>query len=119
MEKHLNVIAILWIVFGALGLLFGLIVFGILFGLSFLPELETGGIIALRGVAAGVAFFFTVLALPQIIGGIGLMKKHEWARILVLVMSFFSLINFPLGTALAIYSFVILINEETVQLFRA
>lgn len=30
---------------------------------------------------------------------------------------FFHLMSFPLGTALGVYSFVILLNEETVKLF--
>jgi hypothetical protein len=45
------------------------------------------------------------------------MKKHEWARILILVVSFFHLLSFPFGTALAVYSFVILLKDETVKLF--
>jgi len=37
---------------------------------------------------------------------------------LTLIVAFLSILNFPLGTALAIYSFVILIKEETIQLFK-
>ena len=45
------------------------------------------------------------------------MRRQEWGRILVLVVSFFHLMSFPLGTALGVYSFVILLKEETVKLF--
>jgi hypothetical protein len=117
MEKHVNLISILWIIYGAIGFFFGLAVAVILFGLSFIPhnwEIAPG---IVRLIAWGIGSFFLLLALPQIIGGIGLMKKREWARILILIVSFFHLLSFPLGTALAVYSFVILLKDETVKLF--
>ena len=117
MERHVNLISILWIIYGAIGLFFGLVVAVILFGLSFIPhnwEIAPG---IVRLIAWGIGCFFLLLALPEIIGGIGLMKKREWARILVLIVSFFHLLSFPLGTALAVYSFVILLKDETVKLF--
>ncbi len=117
MERHVNLISLLWIIYGAVGFFFGFAVAVILFGISFIPhnwEMAPG---ILRLIAWGIGCFFLVLALPQIIGGIGLMKKKEWARILILVVSFFHLLSFPLGTALGVYSFVILLKEETITLF--
>lgn len=117
MEKHVNLISLLWIIYGAVGLFFGFAVAAVLFGISFIPpnwEIAPG---ILRLIAWGIGSFFLLLALPQIIGGIGLMKKREWARILILVVSFFHLLSFPLGTALAVYSFVILLKEETIKIF--
>jgi hypothetical protein len=72
----------------------------------------------LRIAAWVVSLFFMAFALPELIGGIALWKRQEWGRVLVLVISFFNLINFPLGTALGIYSIIILLKEETVKLFR-
>ncbi len=74
--------------------------------------------VILRSIGVGVAIFLLILSIPKIIAGIGLMKKQEWRRILTLIVAFLSVLNFPLGTALAIYSFVILIKEETIQLFK-
>jgi hypothetical protein len=119
MEKHVNLIGILWIALGALTLFGGFIAFFVLFGISFIPEMGYEAPVILRTVGIGVAIFLFILSVPKIIAGIGLMKKKEWGRILTLIVAFLSLINFPLGTALAIYSFVILIKDETVQLFRA
>ena len=56
---------------------------------------------------------------PKIIGGFYLLKRKEWSRILILVLSFLSLLNFPLGTALGVYSLVILLNQDTIRLFDA
>ena len=85
MEKHVNIIAILWIALGAMSFFGGFMAFGILLGISFIPDIGVEAPIILR----------------------------------TLIVSFFSLLNFPLGTALGIYSFVILIKEETTQLFKS
>jgi len=51
-------------------------------------------------------------------GGIGLLKGKGWGRICVLFVSFLSLMSVPFGTALGIYSIVILFNKETAALFQ-
>ena len=59
-----------------------------------------------------------LISAPGIIGGLGLMKKQSWARILVLVLGVINLINIPFGTALGIYTIWTLTNKETEKLFR-
>lgn len=117
MENHIKIIGILWIISGALGLTFALIVSGILFGISYIPDIGYEAEVILRSVGAGVSIFLVILSVPEIIGGVWLMKKREWARILVLLFAFLNLLNFPLGTALGIYSIVILFKPETIKLF--
>jgi hypothetical protein len=118
MEKHVNLLGILWIALGILTFFGGFMAFLILFGVSFIPDMGYEAPVILRTVGAGVAIFLFILAIPKIIAGIGLMKKKEWGRILTLIVAFLSILSFPLGTALAIYSFVILVKDETIQLFR-
>lgn len=118
MDRHVQLISILWIVYGILGLLFAFFVFLLLFGISFIPDMGDIAPGVLRIVAWVSSLFFTAVSLPQVIGGIGLMKHREWGRILILVVAFFHLLAFPLGTALAVYSFVILLKEETARLFK-
>ena len=43
-----------------------------------------------------------------IIAGVGLLQRAPWARILALIMGFLSLISFPFGTALGIYTIWVL-----------
>ena len=118
MEKHIDVIGALWIVWGAIGVIFGLFILGILFGISFIPDMGYEAPVILRTVGLGVGMFFVVLSAPEVIAGIGLLKRQEWGRVLVLVEAFLNLIVLPFGTILGIYSIVILLNDETVQLFR-
>jgi hypothetical protein len=118
MDKHVQLIGILWIVYGIMGLLFAFFVFLVLFGVSFIPDMGNIAPGILRLIAWIASLFFLALAVPQIIAGMGLMKRKEWGRILTLIVSFFHLISFPLGTALGVYSFVILLKPETIRLFN-
>jgi hypothetical protein len=119
MDRHVQLISILWIVYGILGLVFAFFVFLLLFGISFIPNMGDIAPGILRIIAWVSSLFFTAISLPQVIGGIGLMKRKEWGRILILIVAFFHLLSFPLGTALAVYSFVILLKEETARLFKS
>lgn len=118
MDKHVQLIGILWIVYGIMGLLFAFFVFLVLFGVSFIPDMGNIAPGILRLIAWIASLFFLALAVPQIIAGMGLVKRKEWGRILTLIVSFFHLISFPLGTALGVYSFVILLKPETIRLFN-
>jgi len=118
MDKHIDIIAILWIVLGVLSFIGGIITFGILIGVSFIPDMGIEAPIILRTVGIIIGIIAAVLSIPKIIAGIGLMRRQEWGRILTLIISFLAILNFPLGTALAIYSFVILIKEESIQQFQ-
>lgn len=117
MDKHVDVISILWIVSGSLGILIAIFIFWLLWGITFIPNIGYEASYILRLIATWVSIFLAVFSAPEIIGGIGLLRRKEWGRILVLVVSFFNLVNFPLGTALGVYSFIILLKEETVRLF--
>jgi len=118
MNDHVKIIGILWIVFGALSLLGAAFLFTLLMGVSFIPEMETPAPEILRFIGFFIGAFLALLGLPKIIGGWGLLKGKEWGRILTLIVSFLSLLNIPLGTALGIYSIVILMDKRTVALFQ-
>lgn len=118
MEGNVKTLGILWIIYGALGALMGIFVFAFFFGLSFLPNDYEGPII-LRSLAIGGGGLITILSLPEIIAGYALLKFKEWGRILALAVAFLNLIWFPIGTALGIYTIIILLKDESIALFRA
>jgi hypothetical protein len=116
MEKHISLVAALHIGFGALGVLFAAIVFVAVVGgglLSGDPEAIT--ITSLVGTVVG-AFIF-IVSIPGVIGGIGLLKRKNWARILVLIISCLDLLNIPIGTALGIFSIWVLLHDDVAPLF--
>ena len=118
MEKHIKVLGVLFIAYHAVGLLIGFFVLSLLSGMGLAShDPEAAGVMVLMGVVAGTALL--VLSLPGIVAGIGLLKRKEWARILALIVGFFNLINIPLGTALGAYTFWVLLQDETVRIFRS
>jgi len=117
-EDHINILGWLYIGMSILGILAGLFVLVILVGVGFLVgDPEVIGILVFTGIL--VAALLVVLSVPGIIGGIGLLKKQPWARILVLVLGFLNLLNIPLGTLLGIYTIWVLMQEEAAEVFSS
>jgi predicted Ser/Thr protein kinase len=116
MEKHVTLVAVINIVFGTLRLLIGMIAFAAIWGGGRISQDPTA--MKITGiVATGVAIFFAVISVPELIGGIGLLKRRGWARILVLIISILNLLNIPIGTAIGIYTIWVLLKDETARLF--
>ncbi|MBN2311869.1 MAG: hypothetical protein JXR94_23015 [Candidatus Hydrogenedentes bacterium] len=126
METHVKILGIIYLALNALTLLALVVVAIILFGVGGFAALsqESGG------QEAEVAVVFTVLgailgcvcivsALPGIAAGIGLLKFRPWARILAIILGALNLLNIPIGTALGVYTLVILLKPEADELFRA
>ena len=116
MEKHITVLGVLYIAFSALGILAAIIVFTAVVGGGLISgDSEAMTITAIVGPT--IAFFLILVSAPGIIGGIGLLKRRDWARILVLILGFLNLINIPFGTVLGVYTIWALLKDETVQHF--
>lgn len=115
---HIRILGLLYMVLGVLGVFGGLVTFGVLLAAGVL----TGDGTALSALAIlGIVFggFLFVLSLPGIVGGLGLLKHPNWARILVVVLGLLQLGNVPLGTVLGVYTlWVLLINEPTANSFN-
>jgi hypothetical protein len=120
MQKHITIVGALHVAFAAWGIMWAIIVFVLLFGLTSSligADRTTVGILTTVGcLVPGMLF---ALALPAIIGGVGLLRLKPWARYLILVLSILDLLNVPIGTAVGIYSIWVLLNDETVKLFAA
>ena len=117
MESHLTAVGALTIGLSILGILIGAFIFILLAGIGFAVQEEDASIVLLA-VGTVIGFFLLILSIPGIIGGIGIFKRKEWARILVLVLSALQLINIPIGTAIGAYSIWVLVQKETILLFN-
>ena len=116
MEKHITLVAVINLVFGTLGVLAGLICLVAIAGGGLISRDPTAmRITAIVGPA--IAGFLFLTSVPGIIGGIGLLKRRGWARILVLIISIVRLFNIPIGTAIGIYTIWVLLKDETARLF--
>ena len=117
MEKHVNVVASLYIGLSIFGILFSLIV-GVILSLagSFIDDPVAQKILPV--IANVVIWVIILLSIPGIVAGIGLFKRKEWARILTLILSVIKLMNIPIGTAVGVYSIWVLVQDETTALFK-
>ncbi len=125
MAQHVKILGILHIVFGALGVFAAIVILMIFGGLSAfvgLSDHTPDGLPAVPILGAIGAFVFVlilVLSLPGLIIGIGLVQFRPWARMAGIILSALDLLSVPLGTALGVYGFWVLLNRETEQMFGA
>ena len=120
MRKHVTVIAALNIGMGAVLIVAALIVVLAMLG-SGLFTISTGNnspFWVLLGVALLVGFVLLLFAVPQVVAGVGLLKTKNWARYMAMVLAVIHLFNFPIGTAIGIYTILVLAQDETEGLFE-
>ena len=118
MEKHVTLVAALNIGFGILGLLIAMFVLiGMVLGNMFIDDYDVRKILPIIGTVA--VLFLLLTSIPEIIGGIGLLKRRPWARILILIVACMDLLWIPIGTIIGIYELWVLLQDETTQLFKS
>lgn len=131
MEKHITLVGILNIAYRSLMLLgaFFLFFLAAFFGdlISMLIDMDVIrpheipmpllNLVPL--VLVAIAGAMTIVSIAGIIGGVGVLKRKEWGRIVTLVVSFINLLRVPFGTALGIYSIYILLHGDVVKVFSA
>lgn len=111
--RHLHVLAILWIIFSILRLIPGLMM--LVFSHMHFPFMLMPIPAPMRAFLMPMLGFFGLLvsgvAIAGVIAGWGLMTHQSWARVLTIVLACISLIHFPLGTALGVYTLWVLIPD--------
>ena len=121
MQTHVKVVAILYIVLGALNLLaamlfgLGVGIAGMAIGMSNDPDAATA--LPIVGMAGGaIVVFLLILSIPPILVGWGLLKYRECARIAGIVIAALCIFHIPFGTVVGIYGLWTLLNSETARL---
>ena len=130
MEKHVTLVGILNIVYRSMAIIGALILFALAFGFGYLMEfvsrfdhnemheIPPGVLNIVPIILTFVGVLIMIFSITGIIGAVGVLKKKEWGRITLLIVSFFSLLSIPLGTILGVYSIWVLLNDETIRLFN-
>ncbi|HEV2646621.1 MAG TPA: hypothetical protein VGU46_09675 [Acidobacteriaceae bacterium] len=112
-QRHLQILGILWLVYGAYRGLTGIIGAAVLTGLSHgalqnwsaPPTFPYGtGAHWMAGLAAVVAAFTFFSTILSFLVGYALLNRKPWARTLAIVIGILQLIHIPFGTALGIYT---------------
>jgi hypothetical protein len=113
MDKHVKVVAWLWILNGLLSICMA--ISSLVFFTTGL--VDTGMEDSLLFSVGSVCFFLPGI-IAYILAGWGLLNYKNWARILAIILAVLNLILFPIGTAIGIYTLIIMFNKETEALFR-
>lgn len=117
MDRHVTLLGALHVALGALLLCAAAVTFVAVSGGGLISgDPEAMRITLLIGTLVGA--FLVLLALPGIVAGVGLLRRRPWARIVALVIGAIHLINIPFGTALGVYTFWVLLQDETERMFR-
>src|SRR5438128_10950946 len=117
MQQHITILGVLYIAFGALGVLAAVIVFLAVAGGGLLSG-DREAIAITSGIGSIIALFLLVVSVPGIIGGVGLLQRKSWARMLVLILGCLNLLSLPFGTALGIYTLWALTKPESRSLLQ-
>ena len=120
--RHAQMLGILWVAYSALLLVVGMfmiVVFQhILPGiLRYEPPQQQGPppqvvFDLLRPLMHVVALLILVKAAAGIAAGIGVLQRAHWSRMLTLVLACVSLLSFPFGSALGVYSLWVLLSPN-------
>lgn len=124
MSTHVRVLAWLNIAMGFLGVGLALLVFA---GGTILPAILQAAVpdeadiplAIVQLIVTVVTGVILTLSLPCLVLGFGLYNFRPWARVLGLVLAALNLLNVPLGTALSLYAFWVLLKPESEALFKA
>jgi hypothetical protein len=116
-RSHRQLAATLNIAAGVLYLLFtaGTLLFFVLVGgvVTASGEPGVGGFLGILGLL--IAIFLAILSLPSILAGWALYVEKSWAKPLLLIISALHLMNFPLGTALGVYTMWVVLSTDPVS----
>lgn len=103
LDRHRVILGWCYIVIGAVGVLAALVALVAIAGGGLLSRDRQA--IAVTGiVGAALAGFLLVIALPAVLGGVGLLKRKYWGKVLALIVGLLNLPNVPIGTLLGAYT---------------
>jgi len=118
MKKHVTLVGSIQIGFSVLGLMAAVAVF---VALSFANEFTGGdetGHMVVGFLAISLPILIGFISTVGLVGAIGLLVYKPWARYLVIVVSALGCVNIPIGTIKGVYAIWVLIQDETIELFR-
>jgi len=118
MRKHVTLAGSIQIGFSVLGLMGAVAIFvALTFARGFVGDDDVAQTV-LRFISFSLPFLVGTLSVLGLVGGIGLLVYKPWARYVVLIIATLGCINLPFGTAKGVYTIWVLIQEDTVKLFK-
>jgi hypothetical protein len=120
-SSHVDFVAILFVVWGALTAIVGLSTLALGVGAASVAATENGGAHVAAGLTAGMFITLAVIAMlwgaGHVFIGLPLRRHHPGARLFAIAAASIDLILLPFGTPLGIYALWVLLNERGKALF--
>ena len=119
MNSHIKALSAIYLVWGGMGIIAGVIVLTIFVigdGLMAVDDPNAGLVFGTIGIILVV--ITAIISVPNIMAGWALIKHKSWGRILTIILSILNVFAFPLGTALGIYGLWGLFQPEAIQILE-
>lgn len=120
MSTHIDLVGVLFIVWGLLTALVGVSTLALAVGALAILDSTRGGMAARLTVAAFVVLAAMALlwGASHVIVGVPLRQRRPWSRHLALVLGAVDVVLLPYGTALGCYTLWVLLGERAKALFE-
>lgn len=122
MQKHVDLLGVLYVLCGAVGLLVGVALLALALGAASLTADAAGREVLAASITALAFAALAALSLAwgvaNVLAGSALRRHRPWGRLVALVMGVLNLFLLPIGTVLGAYSLWVLLNERTRPLFE-
>lgn len=113
-SEHNTTVACLHIVHGILATAMCLL----LVVLGFIGSVQDGEPMIAFVVSIFAILGWAIIALPNLVAGVGLLKRRSWARVAGIISSFISIFAVPFGTLMSIYSLWFLLGAKAAKMYE-
>jgi len=112
-EAHVRMLGMFWLAYSAFRLAGGWFFsrFFSHWGMFWNPNIP----FFVPGLVRGLGMVLMASGVLGILAGWGLLDRQPWARVLAIVLGFFALLHFGIGTVLGIYTLWVLLPAESAQ----
>jgi hypothetical protein len=118
MKKHVTVTGALHIGLGILGLIGALVIFFALRLAMTVVGNEEIPTMVLSILSVALPLMVGTISTMSLVGGVGVLAFKPWARIVAMVVSVIGCLWIPIGTLAGVYSLWVLMQDDTVKLFK-
>jgi hypothetical protein len=113
--KHYRLLGILYIVYGIINVFIITFGFYMLDAIFAIAEVEQEAIEIMRAVGWPIAIAIVIMAILSVLAGVIINVRKQGTKIFMLILGCLFLFNFPIGTALGVYTIVTYISEQNVK----
>lgn len=113
--SHIGYAAFFALIFGLMMLFFGV---GMIGGILSQPGEAGPPVFVMIFMFLFMTVMFGLFTLPSFVAGYGLLKRKKWAKVWAIISAVLAGGQFPMGTAVTVYTFWFLFSEPGKQYFE-